>query len=531
MSITKLKQWWKNNYRILKDSEKASISKPSVDSIFEHYKKDNAHSNISVEEFKLLSSRCGLGLTRTKKHRKNMMRCYNVEKLVITSCNTLSNNSLLPLKTSNLEKTDGLFKYLSKAVNDVAKGWPSFEDLHLRYPETFGHETHDHSKNSKNVISIIAHDVDDEGPSEIQDLKDTDVSNLKSFNQNQLSVSVCTNSIGDCTSSLRSLDLGETNGKTSRTSPPDLVYEPDYCRSPPEDTVFESTIAPVSKKSEENQGYIDSNANENINNCGLSSKGLNLVKVNSFGNEILAQSQSTLDFMPGTKTCSGENSSQKSCDMHLEDTDCCGKKVYHHSQSSWGFMSEVADDFERDSPNSPTSCCDNQEESSSEVDDFNSLDSEYKMPYSDSIHSDRSPLHVADNFKASNLDKHHHIDHENRDSRVSQCNSKSDSNVQYSVRKEQAKKLMNNDKGIDKFAKIADEIAVHVSEISNGDLKISIRYEKFPSLPRFTVTCLSCCKTFQLVMLVISTFTSKTFLMVPILILKLAARRLQMIKT
>ena len=61
--------------------------------------------------------------------------------------------------------------------------------------------------------------------------------------------------------------------------------------------------------------------------------------------------------------------------MHLEDTNCCGKKVYHHSQNSWDFMSEVADDFERDSPNSPTSCCDNHEESSSEVDDFNSSDS------------------------------------------------------------------------------------------------------------------------------------------------------------
>ena len=231
-----------------------------------------------------------------------------------------------------------------------------------------------------------------------------------------------------------------------------------------------------------------------------SSEGLNLEKVNSFGNETPAHSQSTLDFVPGTKACSGENSSQKSCNMHLEDTDCCGEKVYHHSQSSWDFMSEVTDDFERDSPNSPTStsCWDNHEESSSEVDDFNSSDSKYKMAYSDSIHSDRSPLHVADNFKASNLDTHQHIDHENRDSRVSQCSSKSDSNVQYSVSKEQAKKLMNDDKGIDKFAKIADEIAVHVSEIYNGDLKISIRYEKFPSLPRVTVTCLPCCKTFQL---------------------------------
>ena len=90
------------------------------------------------------------------------------------------------------------------------------------------------------------------------------------------------------------------------------------------------------------------------------------------------------------------------------------------------------------------------------------------------------------------------MDHENRASRVSQCNSKSDSNVQYSVSKEQAKKLMNDDKGIDKLAKIADEIAMDVSEISNGDLKISIRYEKFPCLPRVTVTCLPCCKTFQL---------------------------------
>ena len=112
MSITELEQWWKNNYRILKDSEKASISKPSVDSTFEHYKRDNAHSNISMEKFKLLSSRYGLGLTLTKKRRKNMMCCYNVEKLVITSCNTLSDNSLLPLKASNLEKTDGFFKYL-----------------------------------------------------------------------------------------------------------------------------------------------------------------------------------------------------------------------------------------------------------------------------------------------------------------------------------------------------------------------------------------------------------------------------------
>ena len=98
------------------------------------------------------------------------------------------------------------------------------------------------------------------------------------------------------------------------------------------------------------------------------------------------------------------------------------------------------------------------------------------MPYSDSIHSDRSPLHVADNFKASNLDKRQHIDHENKDSRVSKCNSKSDSNVQYSVSKEHTKKVMNDDKGIDKFAKIADETAVHVSEILNDDLKISIRY-------------------------------------------------------
>ena len=81
---------------------------------------------------------------------------------------------------------------------------------------------------------------------------------------------MCTTSIGDSTSSLRSLDLGETNGpgpkayhcdKTSRTLPPDLAYEPDYCRSPPEDTVFESTVAPVSKKSEENQSYIDSVSN------------------------------------------------------------------------------------------------------------------------------------------------------------------------------------------------------------------------------------------------------------------------------
>ena len=120
------------------------------------------------------------------------------------------------------------------------------------------------------------------------------------------------------------------------------------------------------------------------------------------------------------------------------------------------------------------------------------------MPYSGSIHSDRSPLHVADNFKASNLDKHQYIDHENKDSRVYQGNSKSDSNVQYSVSKEQAKKLMNNEKGIDKFSKIADEIATHVSEVSNGDLKISIRYKQFPSIPRVTVTCLPCCKTVQL---------------------------------
>ena len=140
---------------------------------------------------------------------------------------------------------------------------------------------------------MVDDDVDGGGPSEILDLKDTDVSDLKSFNQNQLSVSMCINNIGDSTISLRSLDLGGTNvrgpkayhcDKTSRTLPSDLVYEPDYGRSPPEDTAFESTLAPVSKKFEENQSYIDSvsNANGCINNCSLSSKGFTLEKVNSF---------------------------------------------------------------------------------------------------------------------------------------------------------------------------------------------------------------------------------------------------------
>ena len=248
------------------------------------------------------------------------MCCYNLKKLVITSCNTLRDNSLFPLKTSNLEKNDGFFKCFSKAANDVEKGQPSFEDLYSRYPETSGYETHDRSKNSKSVISIIVDDVDGGSPSEVLDLKDTDVSDLKSFNQNQLSVSMRTNCIGDSTSSLRNLDLDETNGpgpkayhydKTSRILPPDLVYEPDYYRSP-----------------QENQSYIDSvsNANESIINCSLPSKGLKLEKVNNFGNEILSQSQNTSGFVPGTKACSGENSSQISCNMHLEDTDCCGKK-------------------------------------------------------------------------------------------------------------------------------------------------------------------------------------------------------------
>ena len=62
------------------------------------------------------------------------------------------------------------------------------------------------------------------------------------------------------------------------------------------------------KNFEENQSYIDSvsNADESINDCSLSSKALNLEKVNSLGNELLSRSQSILNFVPDTKTYSAE---------------------------------------------------------------------------------------------------------------------------------------------------------------------------------------------------------------------------------
>ena len=90
---------------------------------------------------------------------------------------------------------------------------------------------------------------------------------------------------------------------------------------------------------------------------------------------------------------------------------------------------------------------------------------------------------------------------------------------------------MNDDKGIDKFAKIADEIAVDVSEISNGDLKTVSGTKNFQACQGLLLHVCPAVKHSNLVTLVIGTFTSKIFLMVPILILKLAARRLQMVKT